>query len=513
VSFRLAYFASVAALSLMSLSMARSASAQESKPVVSAAPPIRLVAAADAQTDLALMRRALETIHPGLYRRTSKVQMDRQLARLEQVPADGLTDAELYRRISLLLADVRCTHTKAEQTSAMEAWRKDQPSHLPFRFRLIDGRMLVVASDVAQSPLAHGAEVVAINGRSVRELVRTLGEYVPIDGYTEASRANYLADDGDLMGADFDHFYPYVYGFAERFDVVVKDGRQRRAVSLKPITFRAWVRLANEGDTYRSDFSDGTRWRMIDRETGYLLVPTFVNYRKPADPAALYARAIAALTSQGMTRLVLDLRNNGGGSNDAALGLIDALAPAPYRYQRAVRLRAIRYGDLPDYISTWGDRDAIFMPPTERFVRSEEWFDLRPEFAPDVLQLRNPAPTAFVGPVAVLISPANASGATMTIARLRDMNRVRLIGESSGGSADGATAGTVFMFKLPKSGITVRIPLAWNQMDVERFDPRGGIAPDVRVPVTVADFRAQRDRALEEAVRDLEREALRRSRR
>jgi hypothetical protein len=458
-----------------------------------------------ARQDAALMRRALETIHPGLYRRTPKAQMDAALARLERGLRAPVTDTELYGRISAVLAMIGCTHTKAEQPRAIEAWRTQNPSHLPFRFRLIEGRMVIVSSDPTQPLLARGTEVLAINGRPVRQLVRALGRLVPIDGDTPASRASYLADDGDLMGADFDHFYPYLHGFADPFTIDVRDGGQRRTVTLKAMSFRDWQMLPNDDAPTRSNFSETTGWRMVAPTIGLLRVATFVNYRKPTDAAALYARALSDLRSQGMTKLIIDLRDNGGGSNDAALALIDALASAPYTYQRAVRLKAIRYGDLPQFISTWGDRDALFTPPEDHFTRNGAWFDLKPALAPDVLVQRQPAPTAFAGPVTLLIGPANASGATMVIAKLKDMARVRTVGETSGGSADGPTAGVVFMLKLPNSGITMRIPRAWNQMDVARFDPGGGVRPDRRVPITVADFRAGRDRALEAAIAELSR--------
>ena len=177
------------------------------KAALTEAPPVRMLTATEARADLAVMREALETIHPGLYRRTAKAEIDRALRQLEAGISSGLTDAELYRRISLLLAMIRCTHTKADQTEAMERWRTDHASHLPFRFRLIEGRMIVVSSDTTQTPLPRGTEILSINGRPVSELVATLGAYVSIDGRTEASRNAYIANDGDLMGADFDHFY------------------------------------------------------------------------------------------------------------------------------------------------------------------------------------------------------------------------------------------------------------------------------------------------------------------
>lgn len=477
--------------------------AAEPAVAVSATPPIRMLAAEDARADIALMRRALETIHPGLYRRASKAEMDRAFDKLERSVGGPVTDVELYRRIALTLAAIRCSHTKAEQTEAMERWRVDAPSHFPLRFRIIEGRMIVVSSDPAQTVIPRGAEILSLNGKSAKALVAAIAPFVSIDGFTDWVRPTFVARDSDLMGADLDHYYPYLFGFNDRFDIAWRtdDRAPRRTSSLKPVSFRQWTKLDDDGNRYRQDFGPDTRWKMVAEGTGYLRIPTFVNYRAPADGSALYARALGELRAQGATRLIVDLRHNGGGSNDAALALIDALAQAPYVYQKAVRLKAVRYGDLPEYISTWGDRVRLFNPPLENFTKTPEgWYDLKPEFSADELQSRAPAPGAFEGAVVVMTGPANASGATMTIAKLKDMGRVTLVGGRSGGSADGPTAGNIFMFKLPKSGIVVRIPNAWNAMAVDTFDARGGVQPDVEVKETVADFRAGRDRALERAI-------------
>lgn len=505
--------AGVMALALLASALPPSAGQAQTPPAQASAAvapvPVRTLSPQEAAGDVALMRRALETIHPGLYRRTSRRAMDRAFDALERSVAAGpVTDVELYRRVSAVLALVRCTHTKADQPDALESWRQDNPSHLPFRFALAEGRMIVLSSDPGQPPLPRGAEIVSINGRPVARLIATLGAYVPVDGFTEGSRAAYLASDGDLMGADFDHFYPYVFGFPQRFTLVLRDGpgAPRRTLTLVPVPFRTWRTFDSAGRPYRQDFADAVSWRMLDGQTGYLAVATFVNYRRPVDAAALYARALDELRAAGAQSLVLDLRANGGGSNDAALALIDALATGPYVYQRAIRYRAVRYGDLPDHISSWGDRDALFAPPLDRFVPAADgWFDLRADLAPEVLMPRAPAPGAFTGPVTVLAGPANASGATMVVARLRAMGRVRVVGARTGGSADGPTAGTIFAVRLPASGIVVRVPLVFNQMAVDRFDPRGGVQPDVPVPVTVADLRAGRDRALAAAMADLHR--------
>lgn len=469
-----------------------------------ASAPVRVLSPAEAQADIALMRRALETIHPGLYRRASRARIDAAFTDLEIAARRPISDVALYGRISLMLAEIRCNHTKAEQPRALEAWRTEHASHAPFRFRVIEGRMIVVSVDPGQPGLVRGDEILAINGRPARRILRQLGAYVPIDGATVWSRATGLANDSDLMGADFDHFYPYEFGFPDGYRLAVKSSAgETRSIVMRPINFRTWRTLPWDGAGYGANFADGVTWRMLDGETGYLRVLTFVNYRKPVDAAALYAKALAAMRDAGARRLILDLRDNGGGSNDASLALADALLDRPFVWNRAIRLKTLRYGDLPNFIETWGDRARLFAPTIETFDPAPDGgFDVQAPESPDELLPRSPTAERFAGPVTILTSPANASGSTMLIAKLRDEGRVRLVGERAGGSADGPTAGHIFNVRLPNSGIAIRVPRAFNAMQVQRFDADGGVTPDVSAPQTVADFRAGRDTALLAALAD-----------
>jgi Peptidase family S41 len=486
------------------LLMPTTASAQTSTVTGTAPYQVRVLSPEQASQDVALLRRALETIHPGLYRRTSKTQIDRAFARLEAAARAPISELELYRHISEELAWVRCNHTKAEQSAAIEAWRRTNPSHLPFRFRLIDGRMIVESSDPAQTALARGTEIVSINGRSVPTLVQRLGAYVPIDGQTPWSRATALANDGDLMGSDFDHFYPYVFGFARTFTLGLREAGSRATttVTLSPVSFEAWQTLPWQGNGFRSDFATSTSWRMADATTAYLRVGTFVNYRRPVDAHATYAAIFAAIKSAGATRLILDLRDNGGGSSDATVALADHLIQRPYVWQSAVRYKTVRVGDLEQNIETWGDRQAIFSAPMETFAAVANGYDVLPHQSPEALMPRKPASNGFAGPVTILTSPVNASGSTMLIAKLRDEGRVRLVGARAGGSGDGPTAGRIFNVRLPNSGIAVRVPNALNAMQVTRFEADGGVTPDVLVSQTVEDYRAGRDVVLETALRE-----------
>ncbi len=491
------------ALSPVPLSPALAATPQASIAASSlAAWPVRIMSAAEAQADVALMRRALETVHPGLYRRATKGQMDQAFAALEQHVKQPIATTELYRLISLTLAKIACNHTKAEQPPELEAWRKDHPSHLPFRFQIVEGRMIVVGIDPTQTGLTIGAEVTQINGRKVTELIATLGAYVPIDGHTIWSRAYGLADDSDLMGSDFDHFYPYVFGVAQKFAIQFRAPDQSRLETtiLRPVSFKAWQTLKWPGPAFRSNFGDTTSWHTIDPETAYLKVETFVNYRKPVNATAFYDQIFSKINESGVQHLIVDLRDNGGGSGDATYALADFLAQKPYVWNKAISYKTLRYGDLPDHIDTWGDREAIFKAPLANFTKTAQGYEEIPVNSPEELLPRRPAANAFKGRVTILTSPANGSGSTMLISKLRDLGRVSLVGGKAGGSGDGPTAGRIFNVKLPNSGIEIRVPNAFNQMQVQNFEAHGGVTPDLLVEPSVDDVRRGQDSVLAAAI-------------
>lgn len=107
----------------------------------------RVIAPSDARRDVSLLRRALETVHPGLYRYARKAQIDAAFARLEAAVAQPITDLALHGQIALLLAAIHCDHTKAEMSDALTRYRDTNATHLPLRFQIIEGRMIVVSND------------------------------------------------------------------------------------------------------------------------------------------------------------------------------------------------------------------------------------------------------------------------------------------------------------------------------------------------------------------------------
>ena len=457
--------------------------------------------ASQASRDVALMRRALETIHPGLYRYVAKAQVDAAFARLEQQARQPISTLALHREIARFIASIHCDHSKPELPDAIEAWRQTNGSHLPLRFKLIEGRMIVLSG-----ALPRGAEITAINGRPVPQILGAVAPLVAYDGDTDAAVTVKIADDSDLGGSDLEEYWPGLFGVPSQWDLQWKlpGDTATQTRQLAPISFDDWAKLEAPEGKYRNEYYNGISWRMAGK-VARLKIDTFVNYRNPVAATPFMGGFFKAMKQAGTEHLILDLRNNGGGSNDATTALARHLLTAPFTLTRSIRAKTIRFGDLPNYIETWGDRDAQFNTPESAWRRTGDGlFERIPtgtdEADDDDTSIEHrPVQEPFTGRLTVLTGPQNGSGATMAIAWLKDLRGATLVGEDTSGSAEGPTAGNIFNLLLPESRIRVRVPQFRSFTNIKAFTPRRGVATDVLVVPTLADFEAGRDRAVEVA--------------
>lgn len=171
--------------------------------------------------------------------------------------------------------------------------------------------------------------------------------------------------------------------------------------------------------------------------------------------------------ARGLTTLIVDLRNNGGGNSALGSALMDYLTDQPYRlfsrYEAKVSAQMTAY--------TAGAGQASLYPlgsPVGSVYKNEE---------PFVQPTQNPL--RFKGKVYVLISSYTFSSALALTSAFKDFKIATLVGEET--SASPSDYGEVYPFKLPNTGLEV-----WTSSTYwvrpSGFDDGRGVLPDVNVP-------------------------------
>ena len=459
---------------------------------------VRLSAAA-AAVDMALAREALETIHAGYDRYTSRAVLDAQWASLEAEAVDGMTHGELYLGVSRVLAAIRCDHTKAELPASMKAARKIEPTYLPFRYRFFSGRMFVTQAG-AGVDLAAKDEVLSIDGQAITDLIAAVSAVFPVDGDTDHVKEHSISSFGEFMGPAFEHFMPFLYAINADAELTVRRANGlEESLRVRRLNFDDYAAITGER-RFGANFVDAVRFETLGQDSAYLAVDTFINYRKPIKPDRIYKPIFEQLHREGRTKLIIDLRRNGGGSDDAAWGLFRWLISEPVQPTPEIWTRFDRISpELRNNLSTWEPR-ALRPDPGWFEKLDDSYYKVVAKKAGAPGRPLKPKRGAFGGEVVMLTSYDNASGVTHLLAALRGVDRATFIGEPTGGAATGATAGIIAFLTLPESGIRVRIPLQRTIIaNGSKLDSRGGIQPDIEVLQTLESAFAGEDPALEAA--------------
>lgn len=455
-----------------------------------------LLTVAQVEQDILIAKDAYQRIHPGYTRYTKTAELTAAWDAIVQKAKqrNGIALGDFYLEVQKVLTLIRCDHTKAELPTALAKDRNVTPVYLPLRWTLIEDRAIITVP--GQTGLERGDEILEIDGRPLSAMIAEVAPFIPVDGYAEWAKRSGISESLEFRGGAIDHFGALLWDIQPKARVTVADkSGGNREVTIDRITFKQWTALNDSApDKIARNFKNGVKFRRIGDNVGYLRVDSFVNYRDPVKPAKLYDPVFKAMRAEGRDTLILDLRNNGGGSFDAQSALTAYLFTKPVTANSDARVQTLNHKGLENYLWTWDSR--AINPNRLGFRKNDDGsYSLR-AFVEDALKPIKPNKRAFAGRVIALTSDSNSSASTSQLTLLQATGRATLVGARTGGSPDGPTAGLQFTVTLPASGIKTRLPMIryFNKLNVAGGY---GLTPDVAANMTVNDFRKGRDPALE----------------
>ncbi|WP_395373221.1 S41 family peptidase [Marinicella sp. W31] len=447
--------------------------------------------------DLELMWEALERVHPGYtrYRSTAEiVELKKRFFNQPQAQSRKVMFADVARFIAAL----GCEHSKAELPDALEKQRKTSGVFFPFKLQVIEGRWLVAAT-ASDSTLKYGDEILAIDGRSISDISKSLAEYISIDGGDFSKRSRYIDSSSEILADVLNTYYGFEFPLSKKMTVRIQRNSQQSEHEMVLVDYQQWLSINYQAESQYLNFKDAVHWRMLDKSTAYLAVDTFVNYREPINPQEKFEPIFKALKDKKVETLILDVRNNGGGSEEPMAVLLSYLSSRTAALKRAPMLKTIDFSGLREHLKTW--QPEYLNPQPEWVVKQPAGGYVLADVMLDKLHHKaKPAENRFTGRLLVLTSKNNSSGSSALLTYLQRETNATLIGELTGGNQAGGTAGIIAFLKLPNSGITVRVPLLRMRPNLDDVKDGVGVLPDVLLEPSVADFVSKRDAVFEKAV-------------
>jgi peptidase S41-like protein len=462
------------------------------------------------QADAAILRRAFEELHPGLYRYHAKAQMDGAFATLATALNHDLSPPQAYVAFSTFAATIESGVTYANfshQPDAVATALFHAENRVPFFFEWIDGDMVVTRDFTHDHALPRGSRIAILNDVPTRDILARLLTVTPGDGANDAARIAQLGVRGTVRYEPFDIFWPLLYAAptpaaatSPRVVFFPPHGETWHGMNVQALTFAQ--RSAAVQPPART-----FAWRTLPDGAAYLRMPTWELEDAGFDWKTWLNARLDDLVRHNPPALVIDVRGNDGGvdAGDPILARLvthDVAAPAT---KALVRYRAVP-ADLAPYLSA---SDSAFTNLGASAIELHAPWPTAPAVPYYALERAAVAGSSVIharaphygGRVFVLVD-ASVRDATFRFAQFVQQNKLgTLIGQPTGGNQRGTDGGAFFFLRLPNSKIEIDLPL------IGTFplnpQPNAGLTPNIVVAPTADDIATGRDPVLDELARAL----------
>ena len=481
-------------LSLISLLMIASPSIRALGSLTAA--PAEVLQPAQTQSDFDLMRKALEEAHSGLYRYSSKAEMDRMFDAERAKLTQSMSKNEFMAILVETLAQIRCGHTAV---SADEETQKEFAATRMFPLRMmVEGRRLIVMfNDTPDDQIIHpGMEVVEINGRKTGDILDRIMPKLTADGDIETGKRARLQ-------RIFGQYYRMFVEQTSDFTVKARDDAGHTVIA-KLAGVLPSERATNQNPvnaTLKANLSK-LQWSNENLAMRFLKDPDVAQIRIGGFGGNNYPKwmedTFRTLREKGTRVLIIDLRGNGGGNDMYGAMLVSYLTDKPFRYFDHIDVKTI----APSFkeFSDWrADREPQLRE--NMIANPAGGYLVPPKIHPGVAE-QPPGKYPFLGKVLVLIDGGTFSTAADFCAVAHHLKRASFIGEETGGGYYGNNSGMETTLTLPNSKMRVRVPMYeyWNA--VPGYDgKRRGTRPDHPSETKVGNLLRGVDEQLELALK------------
>ncbi|WP_221393763.1 S41 family peptidase [Dyadobacter sp. NIV53] len=283
-----------------------------------------------AAEDFQWLRRALEYVHPRLYKYESKQVVDARFDSLGSTINGNMKAIDLLSLVSTINASVRCGHlyTIPQYGLADEILNKKV---LPFYIRIIDEK-IYIRFNCSDKLIPNGSRILSVNGRSADEILKYLLPRIASDGNIRTRKIRLLERYHFRLFHGFDLYYHLHIDRSDTFKIeyIEYNSNKSKTITVSGVTFVDRQRILQ--DRYKKDeqawFTTPSPNFEINEKEKYarLAIPRSFYSKTDPDFDSLLNAAFAKIRDLQIRDLILDLRNNEGGSEQQQIGLMSYLS-------------------------------------------------------------------------------------------------------------------------------------------------------------------------------------------
>ena len=425
--------------------------------------------------DLNYLYKTLQKTHYDLYAHISKKAYDKAYRQLRRSFKDSLNVLETYRLFQPFVALTKMAHctTNYPFQRAYGAFIGEGGKLFPLNITVYKEKAYIKVNYSENKQIQKGAELLEINGVAIQKTLDKMYNYLSGD--------NTYLQNTILDIYSFPRWYWAINDGVEEYDVKVKN----RDGQVKSFKLKAITALKFE-ETYAKEealFDQSREFKFLSESTAYLKPGAFSNLKSDGNSSKtetfdkgrflkFIENAFTKIKQKNAKNLIIDLRNNSGGSNTFSDEMLAYIAHKKFRFCSDFKIKVSEI--TKQYWRKVKDNNESEMVKSLKKEilahKNGERFNFKMPY-----HMPRQDDLTFKGKVYVLINRYSYSQATITAAMVQDFGFGTLVGETT---ADVATTyGAVHQFSLPNSKIAITYPKALIVRPNGDEKPKG-VTPD-----------------------------------
>ncbi len=442
----------------------------------------------------------------GLYKYRSKQQIDSLYKWADNEIEKSSTYIDFYNIICKLTDFEGSLHNDTRLPKKYsKILRNEVNGYFPFPIKWIDGKWIV---NYENRKIPLGAEIIAINGVPMLEIIPQLYKYYTTDGVNTTGKRIGLR-------THFSKYYRLNFGKQEKFQITFKTNNSKKIgnKTINSIGYTEYYKRFNSryskpiDQIYYANFEDTQKYKykQVNPSTGLLTIYTFSMGNEKTKEHKNYLSFLESTFSEIKTKnienLIIDIRYNGGGTDPNDLMTYSYLTKRNFQENKQAwisfeKIPYLKYIDskVPKFLRPLGvgkyNREFQKQFPKEKdgkFYQDSTSNDHR---------ILTPHKNAFHGNIYLLISPRVASAGSLFAAMVAGNDNSIVIGEETMGGYYGHNGHISLTYKLPKSKIRTTFSVVNIEQDVPKKSNQifnRGIIPDYEISQSFKDYLNQKD--------------------
>ena len=431
--------------------------------------PERVYTQQELQQDFMVLRNKFETKLANLYLYTPKSTLDKIFDSL-YLNIGPMTEIEFYNYITPLLSVIKDGHSIILPSPQTITYHKQNSGYFPFQVYIDEGKFFIVENYSDDSTFYAGTEILSINNTNADLILQDMNSKQVRDGYNTTFPAW-------IYNHYFRSYYNLFYGYSDFYFLKIKntDGsiafQEVKAVSQDSL-------IARRKNRYPSSIENNSGkgiYLEIKNNTAVLTIKSWDRTQLKKVYNQKFKKEIdeifSALHQKQINYLVIDLRDNQGGSMNYGDYLLGYLLNNNYQYAALI-----------EKVKSHGDTSQILKSINGKFLKIHE-----------------PQKQNYQGAIYVLINGGSFSNSGIFCSGLDAYQRAVFIGEETGGNNTVLTG----VFRVGRKTVLPNTKIVCDKADNRiiisdlKNNTGHGVMPDYRIVPNINDMIAKKDVVME----------------